>query len=355
MKLLIITQKVDENDSVLGFFHGWIVEFAKNCEFVTVICLQEGAHHLPKNVKVFSLGKENFINFKDFRLYRLFKKFRYVLNFLKYIWQERKNYDAVFVHMNQEYVLLGGLVWKFLGKKITMWRNHHAGNFLTRIAIGLCDKIFCTSKYSFTAYSKKTVLMPVGINTDVFKKEAGVQKENNSLLFLGRMSPVKRPGFIIEALRYLHDSNVNFIFDFYGNHLKKDADYVNALKEKTREYHLDESIHFKNSVPNTEAPHIFNTYEVFINASPSGMYDKTIFEAMACETMILASNANLKGQVDDLFLFNENDEKDLAGKLKALLSLNAQIRGKRGKLLRKYVVEHHSLKQLASELMDEIK
>lgn len=32
MRLLIITQKVDENDAILGFFHGWIAEFAKHCE-----------------------------------------------------------------------------------------------------------------------------------------------------------------------------------------------------------------------------------------------------------------------------------------------------------------------------------
>jgi len=42
MKLLIVTQKVDINDDVLGFFHDWIKEFAKNCEKVTVICLGKG-------------------------------------------------------------------------------------------------------------------------------------------------------------------------------------------------------------------------------------------------------------------------------------------------------------------------
>ena len=37
IKLLIITQKVDRNDDVLGFFHGWITEFAKHVEEVTVL------------------------------------------------------------------------------------------------------------------------------------------------------------------------------------------------------------------------------------------------------------------------------------------------------------------------------
>ena len=58
MKLLIITQKVDINDDLLGFFHGWIAEFVRQCEQVTVICLQKGEYDLPRNVRVLSLGKE---------------------------------------------------------------------------------------------------------------------------------------------------------------------------------------------------------------------------------------------------------------------------------------------------------
>ena len=51
MKLLICTQKVDKNDSVLGFFHRWIEEFAKHCEKVTVICLQKGDDDLPAKIE----------------------------------------------------------------------------------------------------------------------------------------------------------------------------------------------------------------------------------------------------------------------------------------------------------------
>jgi len=57
-RLLIITQKVNKNDSVLSFFHAWIAEFAKHFSRVTVVCLEEGEHSLPENVSVFSLGKE---------------------------------------------------------------------------------------------------------------------------------------------------------------------------------------------------------------------------------------------------------------------------------------------------------
>ena len=101
MKLLIITQKVDKQDAVLGFFHRWLLEFTKNFEKITVICLERGVFDLPHNAKVLSLGKEQGKS-----------RVKYLWNFYKYIWSERKNYDTVFVHMNQEYVLLGAPIWK---------------------------------------------------------------------------------------------------------------------------------------------------------------------------------------------------------------------------------------------------
>ena len=129
-KLLIITQKVDKNDSVLGFFHGWILEFAKNYEELIVICLEKGEYDLPDNVKVLSLGKEDNVS-----------KFVYLIRFYKYILQNRKNYDNVFVHMNVEYVILGGLVWKILRKKIGLWYMHKSVTLKLRLAEKLVDII----------------------------------------------------------------------------------------------------------------------------------------------------------------------------------------------------------------------
>lgn len=343
MKILILTQKVDKNDDILGFFHGWIAEFAKHCEQVTVIALGVGEYNLPNNVRVFSLGKECGVS-----------RFGYIFNFYRLIWRERKNYDTVFVHMNQEYVLLGGPIWKLLGKKITMWRNHYAGSLLTRVAMFLSDTLFCTSKYSFTAGTKKTALMPVGIDTDTFKKEAQIVKKPNSVLFLARISPSKKPHLIIEALRLLQNEGASFIADFYGNPLPKDISYLNSLKEKVKEYSLKDNVSFKSGISNSETPRVYGSHTVFINTSPSGMYDKTIFEAMACESLILTSNLNLKGQINEIFLFKEDDAHDLAEKLKAIFRLDAEEQEKYGKILRNYVVEKQSLSLLAHALKNNL-
>ena len=147
MRLLIVTQKVDINDPTLGFFHCWVEEFAKHFETITVICLQKGEYNLPENVRIISLGKEKLTanshqsSAFSYKLSAL-RKVKYILKFYKYIIRERKNYDSVFVHMNQEYILLGGIFWRLFGKKIYMWRNHHAGSFLTDVATTFCEKVF---------------------------------------------------------------------------------------------------------------------------------------------------------------------------------------------------------------------
>ncbi len=342
MKLLIITQKINKNDPVLGFFHGWIKEFAKHFESIVSICLEKGEYDLPSNVKVLSLGKENGIS-----------RLKYLYNFYKYIWQERKNYDAVFVHMNQEYLLLGGKLWFLLGKKVYMWRNHHAGSILTDIAALFCTKVFCTSKYSYTAKYKKTVLMPVGIDTDLFNVLEDSQRVPKSILFLGRISPIKRPDLLISALSLLKKQNLAFTASFYGDPLPKDTDYYDSLKRKILDFGLEEWVKFYPGIPNVKTVEVYNRHEVFVNLSTSGMYDKTIFEAMACGCVVLASNKNLLGLIDDKFIFSEGNLTDLQMKLANVLGFSREDRVS-SLVSMSQLSARNSLKNLANKLYQEI-
>jgi glycosyltransferase involved in cell wall biosynthesis len=339
MKVLIITQKVDTEDSVLGFFHNWIAEFSKHFEKVSVICLEKGRYDLPKNVGVFSLGKESRRN-----------KIKYVANFFRYILGLHADYDAVFVHMNQEYVLLGGFLWKILGKKIFMWRNHHSGSILTAIASLFCNKIFCTSKYSYTAKYKKTTLMPVGIDTNLFKEDASIIRKPNSVLFIGRISPVKKAHVLLEVLQNLDKKGIEFYAGFYGDYLPRDEAYYNSLKEKAEKNNLLSKISFGKGVPNRETVKIYNQYQITVNLSSSGMYDKTIFEAMACKSLVLASNENLRGLINDSFIFKQDDSSELEQKLEHLFSLGDDEKKRLGIILRDVVIEKHNLVKLGDEL-----
>lgn len=278
MRILFVTQALDLDEPVLSTYHNWVSALAERVDHIEAICLKEGRHALPKNVRVHSLGKENGRQ----------SRVQYALRFLMLSWKLRNEYDVVFVHMNQEYILISGWLWKLLGKRIYLWRNHYAGSFLTDMAAAFCTKIFCTSRHSYTARYKKTRLMPVGVDTERFAAPSGVVRAPRSILFFSRMSPSKRPEMLLEALALLKEKDVSFSGSFYGSPLPEDASYYEGLKQKAKESGLSDDVSFLPGVVNEDAPRVFQAHEIFVNCSRSGMFDKMLFEAAASGCLVLA-------------------------------------------------------------------
>ena len=220
MRLLIVTQKVDRDDDLLGFFHQWICEFAKHCEFVTVICLKKGEYVLPANVRVFSLGKERCGKLKQgaalpsgggsasggragkadpcaefSTAQQAINRARYLFNFYRYVWHERGNYDAVFVHMNTEYMVLAGWLWRLMGKKVALWHAHFEINWRLRLAGLFAHVIFTTTKDGCRVWEGKVRAIGHGIDIEKFKVQSSkfkVQKtEPLRFLYAGKITPIK--------------------------------------------------------------------------------------------------------------------------------------------------------------------
>ncbi|HEY0010300.1 MAG TPA: glycosyltransferase [Candidatus Paceibacterota bacterium] len=293
MRLLLITQVIDKHDPGLGFFCEWISELAPRFESIEAVCLYEGEHDLPVNVRVHSLGKEKG------RVSGLV----YALRFKVLAWKLRHSYDAVFVHMNQEYVLIAGPLWKLLGKPVHMWRNHYAGSFLTDIAAAFCTRIFCTSRHSYTAKFKKTVLMPVGVDLGRFSPGLPEARNKGSILFLARMAPSKDPLLLLEALKQLADQGVPFTATFVGSPLPEHEAYYDSVVERVGRYHLSGRVSFLPGVSKEAAAPLYRSHEIFVNCSPSGMLDKTIFEAAASGAVVLAKSGDYGALVGEAYGF----------------------------------------------------
>ncbi|MCA9360808.1 glycosyltransferase family 4 protein [Candidatus Nomurabacteria bacterium] len=281
MRLLIITQVIDSNHPILGFFHRSVEEFSQHCEQVTVICLQKGKCDLPDNVRVFSLGKEEGKG-----------RLTYLWRFYKILWQHRHDYDQVFVHMNQEYVLLAGLYWRLRGIKLGMWRNHYSGSFLTHIAAWLCNQVYFTSESSYTARFSNSVRMPIGLDELLFKpKEA--ERASGSLLYVGRISRSKRIDMILAALKEaVGSANVSALTIVGGPSSIEDESYLKELKEFAAANSLP--VKFAGPTPWADLPEIYSAHELCINMSPPGMFDKVIGEAILCGCDIVTTNMDLK-------------------------------------------------------------
>ncbi len=335
MKLLIVTQKVDSGDQLLGFFIDWIKRFADKFDLVTVICLQKGDFDLPDNVRVKSLGKD-----------RGQGKARQLFNFYYLI--STLDYDAVLVHMNPIWMVLGGPVWRLMGKHIFLWYTHKAVTWKLRIAEIFTQKIFTASKESFRLPSRKVIVTGHGINTELFKP-AGHHGSGHKLriLSVGRISPVKNYETLIEAAKILKDGGMDFSVTMAGEPaLAKDKDYLLKLKYAVNILGLGDEFNFVGKVDFKNLPELYQSHDLFVHLSKTGSVDKTLLEAMACGMKVLSSNDSARAFLPGRYLFDENDPKELAEKIKEASKIPVDPS------LREYIVVHHNLDRLIGKLSD---
>jgi len=339
MKLLIITQKIDSEDPVLGFFHHWVEKLAQHFTQTTVICLQKGSVRLPPEIAVWSLGKELRPS-----------RWSYLLKFFRAVWSQRAGYDAVFVHMNPVYILLGGFFWRLLGKNCYLWYNHSHGNAATRLAAAMATAVFYTSPFSYTARFKHSRRMPAGIDTQLFQRDAGTARQPHSILYLGRISPIKKVDVLIRAADILHKRGIAFTLTIAGGAEEPFADFYQRVTALAASSSCSGSIRFAGEIPNYRAAELYSSHEVLVNLSPAGLFDKAVLEAMACEAMVLASSPAFRECLPRECFFDEGNAEDLAEKLNGILNLPPETRQRYGKQFREYITEKQGLDLLVKEL-----
>ena len=340
MRLLITTQAVDLDDPVLAFFHGWIFECARQFEYVEVICLKEGRHNLPKNVSVHSLGKESGRSF-----------FKYVSRFYTYIWTLRKKYDAVFVHMNPEYVVLGGLPWRLMGKKVGLWYIHPKSSWQLRIAVFFSNRVMSASIKSFPRTTRKLLALGHGIDTGFFSPGGNNQQGDALLVMLAaRVAPVKRVECVVGALGVLVHRDISFIFDYYGTELERDREYAETIRKLVPAAMPPGVWTWKGNATPEGIRDAYRSHDVHVNATDSGSFDKAVLESMSCGTLTVASNSALEGILPSELLFKEGDSKSLADVLEKIAHMSQIERSALSAVLRTIAEEKYSLSALVKNI-----
>lgn len=343
MNILIITQIVDTNDPVLGFFHRWIEEFAKHCEKVTVICLYKGDCALPENVKVLSLGKETRAS-----------RFLYVKNFYAYLWRERRNYDAVFVHMNQIYVILGGLLWRLLRKTVGLWYAHGKTSFSLRCASILAHVIFTSTPQGFRVSSRKVQIVGQGVDTEYFVPGVKSRQKPFTVISVGRISPVKDYETLLRAADRLHNEPI--VVEIVGEYATdQQKEYLQKLQAEVKEKKLHH-VSFVGGLPHADVVKSMQNADVFVNMSQTGSLDKAILEAMACAVPVLTSNEaardiGLESKRLNALMFPQGDDAALAQKIIEYKRMSGAEREALGRSLRDVVVTRHSLSALVPRIL----
>lgn len=279
MRLLIVTQVVDRTDPVLGFFHAWIEALASRCDEITVICLQKGEYVLPKNVQVLSLGKEN----------GPASSLMYAFRFYKRVWQIRGSYDAVLVHMNPEYVVLAGWLWRLTGKRVVLWYTHKSVDVKLRLAVFFANAIATASPESLRLQTQKKVVLGHGIDLARYTQSHTLIPGFPRLLSVGRISETKNQRRIVEAFKLLRGSMPGATLTIVGAPATK-ADQAYEASLKTDVAEVGEHITLRGALPPQDMPALYGSHDLLVHASDTGSLDKVVLEALASGMRVVSTS-----------------------------------------------------------------
>ncbi|MFT7507235.1 MAG: glycosyltransferase involved in cell wall biosynthesis [Acidimicrobiales bacterium] len=340
MKLLIVTQKVDPQDQLLGFFIGWITAFASQCDEVHVFCLEAQPITLPSNVYVHSLGKSDRKG-KLVWLYRLFK----------YSFIYRKQYDCVFVHMNPIHVALAGIWWRLLGKRIGLWYTHPSVDFKLRLATFFSHVIFTGSESSFRVRTRKRNVMGQGVDPTFFTFKSNIDIQNPKLVVVGRISPIKNIEIALELLVLLRtESNATLHIVGGPSGTPEDIVYVQTLKEMVEKMAISEAVIWDGPKNARGVQNILQECDVFVHTSLTHSADKTLPEAMASGLFVVSSNQAYKDDLPSI-CFKEPEAVLYKESLDAYRQLTNQEQDALREDLRTCVEVKHSLQRLVKNIL----
>ena len=342
---MVITQKVDENDDLLGFFVGWLREFSKYFEKVFVITLAKGEYELPANVFVYSLGKER----GSGKFLRIIRFYRYLF---KFIFQSR----AIFVHMSPIFAIASWPAAFIFRKNIFLWYLHCSLTFRLKIAEKLCSKILTADKDSLNLKSRKIIELGHGIDIERFKIKRSWKNETRPLriLSVGRISKIKNYETLIEAAQILKDRGLTFEIKIVGRPVMPyDFEYFEELKKLVGTFELEDSVEFIGFVPYSQIADYYKKSDIFVNPSPRGGIDKAVLEAMAAGCIPFVSNEVFEkyfGELSPFLIFKHGDSNDLAEKIENMSKLPEEKIEKMTHFFEESVSINHSLSNTISKI-----
>lgn len=310
MKLLVITQALDKNNSALAFFEKWLLAFSGQVDSLIVIAQKVGEHNLPNSVKVFSLGKEKGNS-----------KFNQLRLFLRLIFSMSGEYDTVFVHMNPIYLALAGWYWGLKNKKVGLWYTHRNIDFKLRLANMFADKIFTASTEGFRLDSRKKVVLGHGIDVDNFNCSIKELNQPVKIIHIGRITPIKNCDVLIEVMAKLNSFGILAELKFVGEPIyEADKLYKKKLEELVVRLKLQDKVIFVGPIAYCNLPKVYCEGDLTVNLAPTGGMDKVVLESLSSGRPVFVSNlafASLFGNYKDRFVFNEKSAIDLAEKIKS--------------------------------------
>jgi glycosyltransferase involved in cell wall biosynthesis len=348
LRVLMITQKVDLNDDILGFTHTWVNKLAERVMHLHVLALSVGRHELRDNVTLYSMGKER----RAGRL-RRFVNFNRVVTELVL----GRKIDLIFAHQCPRYAILAAPYAKSMKIPLALWYAHGGVSVELKVAHRLVDAVFTSTKEGFRIKSSKVFITGQGIDTDKFKPADRKRGDRKTVLSVGRISPIKDYETLVKAADILVSGKGQEDLEFVivgdvGTEAQRQ--YSDKIRGMVTECQLERHFRFVGPVPYSEIVQYYQHCDVFVNLSHTGSLDKAILEAMACGRVPITCNEafeELFSNYADTLMFEKGNAIDLAEKISSILEMSTDSLSTLESVLRDGVIKGHNVERLGEKLV----
>lgn len=330
MKLVVITQRVDEDDPALGATVAKLRALAPLVDELVVLALAASSTTLPSNVRVLTFGGGT----KPVKAARLLRALAA---------EARPGPVAVLAHMAPIYAVLAAPLTKVRRIPLLLWFTHWRRSPTLRLAERLATTVVTVDPQSFPFRSSK--LVPVGHGVDVpARVERHPPGRALRVLALGRTSPAKGLETIAEAARSVD-----------GVELEMRGPSLTPEEQSHREALLRRGVRVEPPVPHSRLAEVLARADVLVNNMRSGALDKVVFEAAAAGLPVLVASEGfdrLVAGIEPPLRFRQDDVGSLADAIRRVRDLGPSAREAVGDELRARVVRDHSVEHWAKAVLE---
>ena len=342
MHLLIFNLKTDEDDELLGFTTDWINALAEHCDKVSVITVSHGRASVKKNVRIFSLGKEEGAN--RFQMaYRMYA----LLNEVSRLGPVK----ACFSHMIPTATCLAApwLLWNNI--PVIQWYSHVTTvPVVQRVAHRLSKKVYTIAQdtYHSELQPKKVKYVGHGIATDKYPYSF-CSETMLRILTVTRLSPVKKVKLLIEALSLL-PKDIDWACTIAGGAPDGHEQYELGLKKLVEENGLAKRVRFIGVVAQRNLSAVHQQHNVHVDCSHS--LNKANLEAM-CSGLIPCSPAHTQMEEIKACTYQEGCMHSLSKRLEHISKMRIPDREHLSQKASKLIKEKYGLERMAKSIIKE--
>lgn len=326
---------------------------------IIIIC-EEYDQQKFENIKIVCIKKLSIPKIRG--LYKIF-------SYLFFTFQNRNNYDILYIRTFSlpelfscwmaKFFLKKSLVFLVPGSWILVGNNFKAiiHRYFFKKVINASDSIILYSKLmlndlifmkkSFDQSKIITIKNAVDHNYFISRDEP----DSNTILYVGRVHPLKNIDEIIQALSLIREKYVTIKLIIVGS--IDSTLYFEELRSLIDHLECKNNVEFLGPIPHDNIFEIYKKAKIFVLMGENEGIPRSILEAMSCGIPVIAApNSGIPDVIINGvngILVENNNPKILSEKISNLLS-NSNLRNKMGIEARKTIIQKHNWKDFTNNL-----